>query len=440
MLSYRAHPNDNIAHAPSIKPLLAIALTSLLIKAGPVRADIATLSGEVVDQQNRTTTETHSYKGYDSIRQAIENLDKPGSDFYTVRTIYDGLSKSGFDPQSVINADILGAKVQLSGAANDPALHLQSSDLQVSQTFSGSTRDESLRLLSTWAKNNASDLIKRANSLTPANTVTGTPFSATSISQQQDFDINDKMSLSARFGNYAVQDKNINVITLPLGTTWHINEHYALVLSVPLTYVDANGTPTYSASLGIGVKLPASHWLGLKNSWSLTPIVRGGAVGSDQNVANASVIYAGGLLSDYDLSIGEGVLGFKNMYSYYVTQSVSQYLDLKVNDVKINVPNITNSVFKNGAYYSHYLGPKIFGRKLSGTVFFNDTRFTGSVLYTDNQQEVGFNFGLSAHEDSSKSTGNFLRRQLNSQDFRLGISYTSAKDIDGFSANFGYSF
>lgn len=432
-----------------------IGLFSLILLSPQTQADILTLDGLV---ENPLTGEiifqSKSYGSYDAVREAIESADEPNGDFYNVFTGYDSQSDVGIDPAAAINADVLGARIRLSGEANDPSLHLYSSDIQVDQAFNGKTREESLRMLADWAELNASDLIKRANSLTPLNAVAGTPFSAQGTMLKEDFFITEntagqinadgetenRISLAARFSNYTVGNRDANVVTLPLGYTWNFKNGYALIFNLPLTYADIAGTPSYSVSFGMGLKLPVSNWLPMQHSWAITPVVRVGAVGSDKNVANASTLYSGGLLSEYDMPLAGGVLGFKNMYSYYVTSSVSQYLDLKVNDIKIDVPDITNSVFKNGVYYSRYLGPQFWGRKLSGTVFFTDTRFTGSALYADNQQEVGFNFGLSPNDNQANSTGGFIRRQIDAQDLRLGFSYTSANEIDGYSANFGFSF
>lgn len=437
------------------KITVRIGLYGLSLLVSVANADILTLDGQVENQiTGQSIFQIHSYGSYDDVRKALESAGEPDGDFYNIITGYESQSDLGIDPAAVINANVFGASLRLSGAANDPSLHLSSSDIHVDRVFNGKTREESLQMLYDWAKTKASDLIKRLNSLTPLNAVAGTPFSAQGIGVTQDFSFTEntagsiaadgvtenRVSLAARFSNYTIGDKNANVITLPLGYAWNFRNGYALIFNLPLTYADIGGMPSYSASLGMGLKLPVSNWLPMEHSWTITPIFRVGAVGSDKNVADASILYSGGLLSEYDMPLASGILGFKNMYSYYVTSSVSQYLDLKVNNIKINVPDITNSIFKNGVYYSRYLGPQFLGRKLSGTVFFADTRFTGSLLYADSQQEVGFNFGLAPNDNQANSTGSFLRRQLNAQDLRLGFSYTSANQINGFSANFGFTF
>jgi hypothetical protein len=405
--------------------------------------------------------ETHNYNSYGDVNKAIDNLSSSGGDFYQLFTVYD--KSSDADPQAAVKVDLMGARLDLNSAVGDPAIHLSSSDLKLTETFSGKTRAESLHMLAHWARDNAGSLIKRANSLPSMNGVAGTPASATTILLQQDFNLTEgtygqtdpnvvsggagkdenKFSLGARFSSYTLQNKNANVVTLPLGYTLNFDSGYALIFSLPLTYADFNGTPSYSASLGIGLKLPVSNWLGMGkyHTWALTPMVRGGAVGSDKNIGSTGIIYSGSILSEYDIQINDYVIGLKNMYSYYVTTSISQYLNLKVDDVKLNVPDIQNSIFRNGVYVSRYLfGQEIFGRKLSGTLFFVDTRFVGSALYANNQQEVGFTLGLAPRSEAEITSTSFLRRKLDSQDIRLGFTYTSAKNIDGYSVNFGFSF
>ena len=127
------------------------------------------------------------------------------------------------------------------------------------------------------------------------------------------------------------------------------------------------------------------------------------------------------------------------MYSYFVTTSITQYLDLKINNVRTSIPDINNSIFRNALYYSSYFDTQILDRKLSGTIFFADTRYTGSAIYSDYQEEVGITLGLSP-KIKADSTNSFLRRQLDAQDFNLGISYITGRSFDGITANFGLNF
>lgn len=194
-------------------------------------------------------------------------------------------------------------------------------------------------------------------------------------------------------------------------------------------YITGFDTTTYTgASLGAGYKLPVSKWVGMKNEWALTPLARIGGVVSDASSNSSAIIYSGGALSEYDLKVAGGVLGIKNMVSYY----------------GISPLNVHNAIFRNGVYYARYLGPQLWGRKLSGTLFFTDTRFAGSALYMDSMQQVGFNFGLAPKRSK---TGSFIRRTIDAQDIRLGMTYTYSTanrstdpNLEGFAVNLGYSF
>ncbi|MDO9105934.1 MAG: hypothetical protein Q7U57_13355 [Methylovulum sp.] len=255
-----------------------------------------------------------------------------------------------------------------------------------------------------------------------------------------------------------------DAITLPLDTKIKLGNGYVLSLNLPLSYIENNnttnfnnaGTSTsyYSASLGAGLTIPLSHLLSMKDVWALTVLSRVGGIDSDSNKDTASaIIYSAGILSQYDMRLAGGVFGIKNMLSYYGTSAqrdqVFKSFDLNGNPVfGSQTDNIDVGVFRNGVYYSHYLGPSLFGRKLSGTVFFTDTRFSTAdqyaALYMDSMQQVGFNLALAT---KSSRTGSFVRRTIDAQDMRIGMTYTTSDlpqnktvNIDGFGVNFGFNF
>ena len=417
---------------------------------------------------NAVFLQPQSYNNYNDVKNVIDQVNQPSNPFYQILNTNNSANGSTIIPEGVINGSFLGSNVDLSGALNSPALHLSSSQLNINQTFNGQTRAESLNMFKEWVKNNASSLSQQANSQTPLNPVVGTPAGAVNMMQNENSlmtldtststvlngnsgnnsisgnntnidNSRNVASISARFGNYSIENKQAQSITVPLGYTINFANKYSLIFNVPLTYATIANVPSYSASLGIGLKVPLSNILGMEHNWSITPMVRGGAVGSDKNIISTSAIYSGGLLSEYDLPFANGILGFKNMYSYFVTTSITQYLDLKINNVRTSIPDINNSIFRNALYYSSYFGSNVLDRKLSGTIFFADTRYTGSAIYSDYQEEVGITLGLSP-KIKADSTNSFLRRQLDAQDFNLGISYITGRSFDGFTANFGLNF
>jgi len=257
---------------------------------------------------------------------------------------------------------------------------------------------------------------------------------------------------------------NSDAVTLPVDYKASLGNGYVLSLNMPLSYIENNNTTAsgsgistsyYSASLGAGLTVPLSHLLNMRDVWGLTILGRVGGIDSDSDKDNSSaVIYSTGVLSQYDMRLAGGVFGIKNMLSYYATSADRQVFKSfgpppaftpiygSQNDL------IEVGVFRNGVYYAHYLGPVVFGRKLSGTLFFTDTRFSVpdqyAPLYMDSMQQVGFNLGLAPKHSR---TGSFLRRQLDAQDIRIGMTYTSADlpqnktiNIDGFGVNFGFTF
>jgi len=258
-----------------------------------------------------------------------------------------------------------------------------------------------------------------------------------------------------------------DAVTLPIDYRIRFKNGYGLSLNLPFSYIQNKNTtnfdnssstsPYWSASLGLGFKIPLSRLLNMKNVWALTLLGRFGGVDAiNNNDKTSALIYSGGLLSEYDMRLAGGVLGIKNMLSYYGTASETESLQsfiftppgtfTPVYGMQTN--HIDSGIFRNGFYYSHYLGPQFFGRKLSGTIFFTDTRITVSpqysALYMDNMQQVGFNFGLAPKRSK---TGSFMRRALDAQDLKIGVTYTTAelpqnktRNIDGFAVNFGFTF
>jgi len=259
---------------------------------------------------------------------------------------------------------------------------------------------------------------------------------------------------------------NSDAVTLPLDYKASLGNGYVLSLNMPFSYIENNNTTTfnnasvstsyYSASLGAGLTIPLSHLLNMRDVWGLTVLGRIGGIDSDSNQDQSSaIIYSTGVLSQYDMRLAGGVLGIKNMLSYYATSAQRDHVFKSFGPPPAFTPvygsqtdDIEVGVFRNGVYYAHYLGPVVFGRKLSGTVFFTDTRFSVpdqyAPLYMDSMQQVGFNLGLAPKHSR---TGSFLRRQLDAQDMRIGMTYTTADlpqnktiNIDGFGVNFGFTF
>jgi|GEM_PF-2823090 len=266
--------------------------------------------------------------------------------------------------------------------------------------------------------------------------------------------------LGANYSGIGASD----AVTLPLDYKLKLGNGYALSFNLPLAYIKndntTNGTNSristsyYSASLGAGFTIPLSHLFNMKDVWGLTILSRVGGIDSDTNKDPASaIIYSAGILSQYDMRLAGGVFGIKNLFSYYGTSAqrdnVFKNFDSSGNPVFGSQNDMIDvGVFRNGVYYSHYLGPVLFGRKLSGTIFFTDTRFKVadqySALYMDSMQQVGFNLGLAPKHSR---TGSFVRRLLDAQDMRIGMTYTTADlpqnktlNIDGFGVNFGFTF
>lgn len=361
---------------------------------------------------------------------------------------------------STATLDIGGVDVIAQSSAGSTDINLSIPSIGFNQTFSAGNRSASWSAMTNYLGNNYKSLLSKMFAKSPLSSVAGSPTSGLmwtsasndfNIGQGQDISANggfgndtNKASFAARFGTSTIGSNTINTFSLPLGYTWNFKNGFGIVTSVPLTYVetlyqDKVSVPSYQASLGIGLRIPFNHLVGIGNRWDLTPIFRVGATGSDKDYTSIGLVYSGGLLSEYYLSAGDYDISIRNMGSYYTTVpiSVGGYSTALLN-------NVDNYLFKNGIRVSRYIsipgiGDHLFGRSISASAWFTDTRITGSNLFVHNAQEVGMDIGLLAKKASSDSS--FAGSQLAENEVRIGLAYTHASGVNNaFNATLGLSF
>jgi hypothetical protein len=116
------------------------------------------------------------------------------------------------------------------------------------------------------------------------------------------------------------------------------------------------------------------------------------------------------------------LLSFGNMVGYYST------VKLQIKDYK-NLTDLQNTVLRNGALLAIPLPQASFlGEGLALEVSYINTKFLGSALYIDTTNEVGFTVGT---DKRTRGIKRFMR---------VGLSFLSAKESTGISANLGYWF
>ncbi len=263
------------------------------------------------------------------------------------------------------------------------------------------------------------------------------------------------VSLAARFSNYSAYGKDVNIYTLPLSKTWEFGNGWAALFNLPLSYIDTVGKSSYSVALGTGIRIPVSKYVNTGPfNWNLIPLFRVGAVGSDQNISETSVIYSGGLQSDLGFAIGEGYsLVIQNQYNHYLATSVASFANVKLNGKLLAIPDIHNNVYRNGMHLIKDFNYKLFGRGLTSGFFFADTRFSGGLLAVNNQQEIGLDIGIKALPKlpspdfnltdvfSTDKIAKKVKDEIDTNDIKIGFTYTRAHGFDNaYSVNAGWTF
>jgi hypothetical protein len=349
---------------------------------------------------------------------------------------------STYTTVSAATADVSlrGVPATLSYPAGSTALRFQVPSIGVDETFTGATRDDSQDLLLEWLRGAGGPAVTRflqqAVATTPIDPMAGNPNSLMSQMGASDFGAAlggvggsfgarptaPRISAAARFGSYSAGGFDTNVYSLPLGYDFPLGNGMEVILDAPLTLVDTSGAQSYSGTLGVGVRVPIRlpyEWL----NWSLTPIVRGGGLGS----VDAGAV--GGMWSASVTSVLD--IRLDDVSSFTLGNMVSYLKTLPIDVAGLNVSyDLANTMFRNGIIYSRRVG-EWRGRPIHGSAFLIDTRFTGSALFVQSYQEYG----------GYVSLGEPVRRPGDPPPLRLGFTLMSGEGgYRGFSLNLGISF
>lgn len=227
--------------------------------------------------------------------------------------------------------------------------------------------------------------------------------------------------LGARLGQYQVNGNDITTINLPLTFVRPLSDpRYALIIDVPLTFSETNGSQSYAASLGVGMRVP------ITTNWTLTPVVRVGATGS-VDLGSLAGMYSATLSSSYKFAAGSTEINIGNMLGYISTAGSDS--TRTVDDFEINY-DLQNTVTRNGIGISGPLTYELFGQKTTWQAAVVNTLIFGDDVYIDNYTDMAFSVGTKQS-----------RNGLTWDSIRIGFTYTVGNEgFHGGRINFGYQF
>lgn len=383
--------------------------------------------------------------------------------FSDVREVFDQIDEdqlrmefSNYTDMSEASAvvDFRGLEMNFSfpGAGNKLVFEVPSLDIR--EEFEGATRDASVDRLEDFLKSEGGDILNRLQAasiaVSPVDPIAGNPGSmmGTMVSGQFEAGFSSQVTniagtpappasdgepdaaaaveadgpdnlihLSPRFGRYTAGGQTSNVLTLPLGYSFRLREGgkglRKIDVSLPLTYAEIEGGKSGAAFINAGLT-----W-GLTERWSLSPAVGAGLAGS-VDLGAAGGIGSASLTSAWTIPFEQVSLNVGNMVGYYET------LDIEVGKYSFD-PGVSNTVLRNGLMLS--VPGTMGGRKVATELWITDTRFYGSDLYSEYNDEFGISFG------SARTEGHSIENYL-----RAGVSWMTGDKVEGwrFSLSWGF--
>lgn len=245
----------------------------------------------------------------------------------------------------------------------------------------------------------------------------------TSITGTNQQDIDNQWDLGIRYGSQTVAGNEITSIYLPLAYTFKLDwfPGHRLQFRMPISHTEINSeTNNYSLQLGFGWTIP------LIDGLETTPAIDYGIAGSGE-LMTAGILRALSLTTRFDFSL----LG----QNFTLTNSLAKIdsvrfeyededEDTGITDVYVIDYDLSNKAMTNGVAW-HVALPW----KLATQVYLRDTRFYGDTLYSEQNNELGVNFGWSASTDTNTQ-------------FFVGASYQrhDKSEFDGARLNVGLTF
>jgi len=374
--------------------LLKIFVFLIVLFPFSAKADLFTIT---LTQGVNTAT-----KGFTSVLDVFDKFEKGELD-----SILAGYNKNN---AATGRLDFRGIEMHLNytGAGANSTLTFQVPALGINKEFGGAgTQDQAFKEFKDYLKANKGDLLtkilKESVSNTPYDSVAGNPSSLMSQMADMAFSnptmsVTEHATMSAQSGGFVLLspsggthkikgrngvERTATTLSLPLGYTFKFDNNWALGIDLPISYVDLDGSKTYAAQVGATLQIPL-----MKDKWLVSVSGRVGATASKDSLSGG-LLYMVSATSRFSQKLGNSTtVTLVNMFG-----KIEDYtLDVKGYDIEYG---LKNNVFKNGLEVRQKLS-----EKTALTIFGYDTRYTGSDLYVDFYDEVGFSFTKYFSKDS----------------------------------------
>lgn len=287
-------------------------------------------------------------------------------------------------------------------------------NIDIDMTFNSTdgTQESSFDALTDYLKANQDGLLKKllnaTVSETPYDLVAGNPNSMMSMMVNSSYNISQNnlygamvsyLSPNASKHNFSFQGEDVSatILSLPLGYSFNFGDSgWALILDMPLTYMDIDGSISYAAQLGMSLNIP------LTNYWNVILGGRAGAIGSE-DMLSGGALFGGSIASNLEIPVGNWKFGMTNL------ASIVKDFSLKIADYEIEY-DLQNYAFKNGLNITYN-----FTDKYSTMFEYNYTFYTGDKLFIDKYHELTL----------------YLTRLFEKGSFVEGISLVANYTFDG---------
>lgn len=294
-----------------------------------------------------------------------------------------------------IDIDLRGIDIIGSFAANSTTFQVDIPQANITRSFTGETRDDSIQLFKNFIQDagNRHRLLRAYQRYSPIDPIAGNPNSLIAQMAQNDYlmgSLHPLAGASCEFRSQPVVHQfqmgstiargfskgyDTTVVSLPIRYSYAPCLDYALIIDAPITYLRNGGASSVVGSLGVGFQMPITA------SWALTPMVRMGSGGS-LDLCTSGNFVSTGLTSVYTLPVSSFLLSMTNYAGYFTSTN------LWLSGVNFNY-RLQTWVFKNGLSLTTTQGYCVCERPLYFNLYVIDSAFTKNHLYMNHYDEVG---------------------------------------------------